>query len=301
MKRILHEDAGAEELAVARIAVFGLWLVIIAMIPVTSFPLIPSELIEPVGVMRLLPVETILGSPVLVVALKAAAIVGCLLCIAGVRRYQPVAVLTVLLLLFHDGAMRSLSGFDIHLRMAALFVAGVLAIFPAADALSLQSRGRPAPDRSSARYSSPMILASLVIALSYSLVGIRRLTEAGLEVFTGDSARVWMIGRSLQPSEYGFDAGTLLLEYPLIGSLAGFALLGSSCMEAASPLAMRFSTFRRFWILAIFAFHLGILLTMNIYFKENLFLILVFFTGVTGHVASRVRRQNHASLVRASG
>lgn len=54
---MIHEDATADRLAAARIAVFGVWFAIIAMTPVTNFALLPAEVIAPAGIMRMLPMR----------------------------------------------------------------------------------------------------------------------------------------------------------------------------------------------------------------------------------------------------
>lgn len=290
MSRLLHAGARAEELAVTRIVVFGLLLVTFVRVPLHRFADFPAALIEPRGVMRLLPMHTMLGSADLLWTLRIALVLGCVACIVGVRPYRWFAVPTVLLALFHDGAMRSLAGFDIHLRLTLLYVAAVLAVSPCVDAYAVHRRRREDGEAAGWRYAGPMLLVSLVVTVTYSLVGAHRILANGVRLFTSETATIWMVARSMQPSEYDFTAGLLLADWPLLGVLATVGMLMTSLMEAASPLALRWRLFRWGWVAAVLSFHVVVLVAMNILFAENVVLVLLLFTPFTAWVTRRAGR-----------
>ncbi len=51
-------------------------------------------------------------------------------------------------------------------------------------------------------------------------------------------------------------------------------------MEILSPLVLISTWFRRAWLAVILPFHVLTLLSMNIFFWENMILIVVFLTGL---------------------
>jgi hypothetical protein len=278
---MLHSDARAEQLAIARIVVFGLWFLIIARMRVTQFELIPEELIQPPGLMRLIPLETLLSSPTILIVLKALALVGCALCVIGFRPYVPVAVGTAILILFHDGAMKSIGGYVNHSQVVLLLVTIILAIFPAADAYSLRGSWKGGPSGERWRYATPMLISALVIAIPYCFLGVRRLVAGGVGIYTGDSMTLWAVSRSLEYSNYDFDLGLLVLENSFFPVLMAVGMLIVTFFEVVAPLTLRYGRLRVAWIAVIVSFHFVTLLTMRIFFWHNVILIFVFFTKFT--------------------
>ncbi len=78
----------------------------------------------------------------------------------------------------------------------------------------------------------------------------------------------------------GFSYGLWILENPWIEGLfkAGFFL--TTLAEVFSPLCLFSRRFRIFWLLLMIPFHFLTLFTMNIFFWENLLLLVVLFTGL---------------------
>jgi hypothetical protein len=279
---MLHSDARAEQLAIGRIVVFGLWFLIIARTRVTQFALVPEELIQPRGLMNLIPLERLLSSPTILVGLKAAALVGCALCVIGFRPYVPVAVCTALLIIFHDGATKSVGGFISHSQEVLLLIAMILAIFPAADAWSLLGRAKASPSGERWRYATPMLISALVLAIPYCFLGIRRFVVGGIEIFTDDSMTRFAVSRSLEyGGAYDFDFGLLALENSVFPVLLAIGMLIVTIFEALTPLILRYDRLRLAWIAVIVSFHFVTLFTMRIFFWENVILIFVFFTTLT--------------------
>jgi hypothetical protein len=281
---MMHADAGADRLAIARIAVFSTWFVHLAIAPVRNFALFPAEMFDPPALLRPFPVESWLSSEPTVVALKVVGLCLTAACILGVRPWRPVALTTMAVLLWHDGAMKSLQGFDNHAQVAVLITALVLAIAPAADAISIYSR-REAHDRS--RYGGPLLLAAFIMATAYTLMGLRRLVHGGLAVFTDGSIERWVAARAQQYAATNFDLGTTLLELPGAGIALVFGMLIATIAEALSLLTLRSARLRAAWLGVLVPFHLSTLLLMNIFFWENLILLAVLFTGLPERLLKR--------------
>lgn len=272
---MIHQWAPPERLAALRVAVFGIWFGRIATTPVTQYTKLPGELVEPTGLMRLLPVEWALSSPGLLVALKVAALVLCALCVVGARPWRPLAVAAVVLILLHDGGMKSIQGFVNHGQVAALYAAVILAVSPAADAWTFRRRGEP--PRGEWRHGGPLLACSLLMAVAYSLIGIRRLVWGGAEVFTDGSVLRWVVGRTLQYAAYDFEVGLLVLRWPAAGAVLAVGMLVVTVLETLSPLALRYERFRLLWLAVIGPFHVATMFLMNIFFWENLLLLAVLF------------------------
>ena len=277
---MLHSRATARDLAVARIVVFGLSFWIVATTAVQQYPRIPAELVEARGFARIIPMEELLGSLVTLRIIQGATLVGCALCVLGVRAYTPVAVATVVLLFVHDAEMKSIGAWVNHGSIGILVVGAVLAVSPAADALAL--RRRSIGEREPGRYAAPLVVAATFLTVSYSFVGARRLAVGGLDVFTIDTLERYVVSRSVMHGTYGFERlGLEMLGHPAVAwlFLAGFIV--TTAFELLSPLAITHPRFRAAWLAVIVPFHVVTLVTMNIFFLENLILILLLMAGGT--------------------
>jgi hypothetical protein len=282
---MIHEDAGADRLAIARIAVFGIWFVQFAITPVRNFTLIPPELIEPPAVLSMLPVEVWLGSASTVGALKVLGLALTTACVLGVRPWRPIALTSVLIIFWHDAAMKSVQGFDNHGQAAVLYLALVLAVAPAADTMSVHRR-RPELQAQSS-YAGPLLLGSFLMATAYTLMGLRRLVYGAATVFTDGSIERWVAARSQQYAESNFDLGIALLALPGAGAFLALGMLVVTILEAMSLLVLRSAKLRAVWLAVLVPFHLSTLLLMNIFFWENLILLAVLFTGLPERLLRR--------------
>jgi hypothetical protein len=120
----------------------------------------------------------------------------------------------------------------------------------------------------------------MLVVATYVLAGIAKLRIAGLEWIDGeqlrdkialDNARKALLGDRTAPLASTF------LEHPTL--LTGFCLL-TLAVELLSPLAL-IERVGRWWVLAAWGFHLGVVLTMNIWFIYPLagFAILPFLAA----------------------
>lgn len=283
---LLHAHAGPRELGVLRITVFALWLPHLLTTPLSNIALLPAELVEPHGLLRLAPVTHLTSSPWALTALTIAAAAGCLLGLVGSPAHRVVGAITLALLLVHEGLTRALAGYVIHGRITLLFLTAVVVIAPSADALALRS---PRGTTDDGRHAWGLIGASVVVALTYSLVGARRIVRGGVEIFTDRSLELWLVARSQQPSALGFDLGLDMVNLPGVLTLLPLLFLATSIFELLSPLALRWDRFRWPWLVAILGFHIVVTLAMSLDFRIQIVLVLVLF-GVIPWLTSRRRR-----------
>jgi hypothetical protein len=272
--RLLHDGAGTRELAILRIVVFLLWAGTILTTPLRQLARLPAELVQPRGVLRLVPAEAIAGNATMLLLVQALALAGCVACILGVGPYRVIALSTTALLVLHEGLVSSAAGFLVHSRLSLVVVTLIVALAPSAETLAVRPSGvsqggLPPP-------AQWLRIASLYVLVTYSLVAARRLA-GGAEVFTNGSLERWMVARSLQPAETGFDLGLLLLDHAVLPTLLPVAFLGTTLLELGAPLVMRSTPFRHVWTASILGFHVVVAVTMNLDFVVQSVLVLTLF------------------------
>ncbi|MCA9624638.1 MAG: hypothetical protein KC731_36695 [Myxococcales bacterium] len=143
----------------------------------------------------------------------------------------------------------------------------VLGLAPAADALSLDARGRPEPPEDSwDRYGWGLRLACAVTAATYLVAGATKLRVSGLDWVTSDLLRSYVAYDALRKAELGSTyspLGAWLTGIPSVWPvLATFSLT----MELGAPLALLGPRSAKIWVAAAWLFHLGVAATMAIAF-----------------------------------
>jgi hypothetical protein len=147
----------------------------------------------------------------------------------------------------------------------------VLALAPAADALSLDARGRPPPGEAPhARYGWAIRLMCAVTVTTYFIAGWSKLHNAGLGWVTSDTLRVYVAYDNLRKVELGAGyswTGTALAQHGwLFPPMAAMSLL----TELGAPLALLHPRVGRLWCIAAWSFHLGVVVLMAIVFHYPL-------------------------------
>lgn len=140
----------------------------------------------------------------------------------------------------------------------------VLACAPAADALALDARGRAAT-APHPRYGWAPRLMVAVAAAAYLLAGVAKLRNGGLHFVEGDTLRNLVAFDNARKAELGdvySPLGVLLLDHPRFFATMA---IGSLLLELGAPLAL-IRRVGRPWAVAMWAFHVGVLLLMAIGF-----------------------------------
>lgn len=143
----------------------------------------------------------------------------------------------------------------------------VLALSPAADALSLDARGRPpVDDAPRARYGWAIRLLCAVTVTTYFIAGWSKLQNAGLGWVTSDTLRVYVAYDNLRKLELGAGyswLGTMLAQHGwLFPPMAALSL----AVEVSAPLVLLHPRVARWWCVAAWSFHAGVLVLMAIMF-----------------------------------
>ncbi|HEY7471080.1 MAG TPA: hypothetical protein VIE68_01910 [Gemmatimonadota bacterium] len=297
----LHENATARHLAILRVWVFGMWLGDLLKDPATDLARIPFAYYKPVGILAWLPTsfwETALTEPMIRIWWGALAVL-LVLTTAGTPFYRGVALLTCALLTVYQGVIFGFTSVT-HAPLAALYVAWILALFPAADALSL----RRAPGRSTSVrvYETAILTATVLFLVTYMLVGTRRLFDGGIDIFTDGSILRYIARNTITPDHLQGSAGVRVLESPGLSTMVeiGFAIV--TIFEVLSPLCVASTWFRRAWLAVMIPFHVLSWPLLELLFLHNLLLLCVLVIDLDG-IAQRIglkRRLERRPLARGA-
>jgi hypothetical protein len=152
-------------------------------------------------------------------------------------------------------------------NLLVLYV-GVLGLTPAADALSLDRRRRtPAvAEAASCRYGWPIRLMALLCVASYLVAGIAKLKHSGLGYASDHVLSIHVAFDNMRKIELGSfysPLGVWLVPFDGVWTALGTLTL---LLELGAPVALCGGRIARSWILMMWSFHFGVLLTMMIFF-----------------------------------
>ncbi|MBI3782819.1 MAG: hypothetical protein HY270_05390 [Deltaproteobacteria bacterium] len=270
----LHAGADARTLAFVRIWVFAIWLSRLLPDCFSCLAEFSPSLFARLGILRLIPNAAVplLLRPGTLAGIQATLLVLLLLSLLGVRPYRVFASAAAILLTLYEGV---LGGFaqGTHSDLALLFVTYVLAIVPAADAVTWGSRKGSAHPAET--YAAAMIMMALLLLMTYSLVAFGRVALSSPEIFLSPTMRFYIASDILRPTRHPFLLGEWLLVHPLALWLAqvGFGLV--TVFELTAPLCLIHKRWRYAWLAVMSLFHVASYLFMNVLFLSNILLFPV--------------------------
>lgn len=269
----------AATLGIMRIVVFGLCFVYVLGAPYTQLGILPTTLHNPTALFSLLPPtwQAFLISQPGLSTVKPLLLI-CLICsVVGLRPFRLWAVSSAVLLLVFDMVYKGYAFYFWHSQFALIYCAVILAFSPCVDSYQVSSNQTPKIRRDPA-YKVVPLLIGLAVTICYALLGVRRIVEGNVAIYFDDTILNFTAVRAFEPTFFTFQVGFWPLTSPTLAVLSklGFAVV--TVFEALAPLAVVSQTFRRIWVWVILAFHVTALVTMNIWFWENVLLVLLFFT-----------------------
>ena len=261
--RYWRAPAPAARLATLRIIIggFALGYVLVRAPNLGSYAGVPEEQFSPVGV------TAILSEPLPGIAVALLPLVAALAGLAFVVgwRYQVSGPIFALLLLWVT-TYRNSWGQIFHTENLLVMHVLVLALSPAAAAISLDARHRDVVPGEDGRYGWPIRLMCLITVMTYFVTGQTKLRNAGLDWVTTDSLRNYVAYDNLRKAEladtHSLIGAELVAHAWLFKPLALFTL----AVEIGAPLAMLGGRVSRAWAAAAWCFHLGVLALMAIVF-----------------------------------
>jgi hypothetical protein len=266
---LIHEQAGPRLRRLTRLGVFGLWLAKLLLDPLWRLAALPHALYRPVGLIGLLGPRQIdaLLSPTVLTALWIATVAAIIFALTDVA-FATASTLAAFFLTLYSSTIRGF-GPAVHTDIVLLLAVYALALFAWADFFS------PRRDRHDHRAAYPLVTIVALLSLSYCLVGVNRLIGGGLEVFTGDSMRVWSIDASLRGYYFDTGVGWHVAERPWLAFMMQAGFPAVTLFEITAPLVLAWPRYRWIFIPFMLAFHLLSLVVMNIFFFDDMLLYLL--------------------------
>ncbi|MEM7138364.1 MAG: HTTM domain-containing protein [Myxococcota bacterium] len=153
----------------------------------------------------------------------------------------------------------------LHTDNLWLIHALVLAVAPAADALSVDARGAQ-PAAPHYKYGWAIRLMCWVCVFTYFLAGLAKLKNGGLGFIEGESLRNYVALDNVRKIELGsLHSPLAALLLPYAGAFQALAVV-SLVLELGAPLAMLRTRLAHVWAIGMWGFHLGVLALMAILF-----------------------------------
>jgi hypothetical protein len=277
----LHDTATAASLALARLLIAATWLGFLALEDSAVLTHFPIELFRPYGVFLLVPEAWwgVLITPVGITATKAVLVLLIVWMALGLPGARGVTVAAVGVGLLYLEYKKGFGGHWDHRELTLVYATGVLALTPAWDVMAAR-RSRAARLRGAHR--AGLLAISIVVILQYLYIGAARVFIGGPGVFMNGTLQNWIENRNLRPQPFGFDLGLLVLG-PEWSIPLDLLFLGGTLLElsAVAVLFLRPGPVKVLLVVGFAAFHLSILMLMNVNFVENVVLLLLFFDLAT--------------------
>ena len=153
-----------------------------------------------------------------------------------------------------------------HTENLLVLHAIVLGFARSADDLSIDARRNPVTSQDQSDYGWPLRLCAVLTVATYFLAGWAKLEISGLEWVTSDAMRNHVAYDNLRYDLMGsYDAplGVWLLSYGWVFKPLAVATL---IVELGAPFALLSRRIALAWAATVWAFHLGVLATMVIFF-----------------------------------
>jgi len=284
--RVIDLPASAAALGVVRIGVYATCLLMLLRSDLPMVAPLPFEWFAPWGPLLLVPDAAlrIMLTPAALWIIHLSTCGLCAMLMLGARPFKTLAWILVLLVIVHECLAKGCNGYANHAQLGLVYAMMVLALFPCADALSIRPR-RVVP---SVLHAAPMTLVPFVLGLTYMAIALRRITHGGAAIYLDETIVTYVTARSLEYSAFGFDIGLIVHEWLLLRAKMKFGFVMTTIAELAAPFVILFGwRLRLAWLAIIVPFHFLSLLTMNIFFWENVILVMLFCTGLPHWIAMR--------------
>ena len=274
---LLHNNASSAAFVFYLKFFFGIWFLRYLFDPMQDLSLLPVGYSAPVGWLNSWPgfAYEFAHSYAGLLALR----IGILVCCIGVwfgksRFYSGLigcgCITTANALARGYGHMN-------HAEIGLILITWILAIFM--TRFSREELQRPTHERNSAS-SASLVCAAIVLSLVYSLVGIARLVNGGLEFFVGDTMTNYMFKATYMNSVVDLNLNTWILSSSMLVFLVKAGTLAVTAMEVVAPICLVSKKMRYAMLLIMPGFHLGAILLFKVIFVEQL-MCLILFVSVT--------------------
>jgi hypothetical protein len=275
---VIHGAASPQTLGFVRACVYFIWLVKIVPDSVTFLGELPLSVFQPVGLLQFIPdaARPHLVDAGFLTVFKGVLVLSLVLAMAGAKPYRIVSVTAAVLLTLHQSLVRSFT-FINHQELGILFAAYALAVFPAADGFAWPASRKPTSPPHI--YGGALTSMAVLLVVPYAAIAAFRLAHGGPGIFLGDSMLYWLGSLSNLDAD-GWSLGLAVLQHPALAFMVKLSFPLTTMFELLSPLCLVWSRFRKLWIPVMVLFHCFSWFLLNIFFWENVLLILLLFTDV---------------------
>jgi hypothetical protein len=260
-----HAPAPAERLAVLRIltGLFASIYVAVRIVYFASYAKLGPQQFKPIGIVSFIDAP---ASPTFTWTIAIITVLSGAAFTAGF--YYRIAAPLFGASLLWVFTYRSSWGMIFHTEnLLCLHVLALSFVPAAADAYSLDARGRERLPNEHARYGWPIRLMCGITVLAYVVAGITKVRNSGWGWFTSDLLQNYVAYDAIRKVELGSVhsalGGYLAEHHPgIFKPLAAVSLV----MELGAPIAMFGRRFAKWWVASAVAFHAGVLAVMAILF-----------------------------------
>ncbi len=282
VRHFLGEEAAPFNLALVRVVVFSLVLIDYSPERLMAFARLNAALV--VGPVGWGPVAAHLPrGPVILATLYPLFVVFTLCAIAGAWFRWSSVLSTVMA--FYLFTLPQLWGRINHEHHVVLFAA-LLSVAPSADAMSVDAwrrwrRGESVPDPliPTRRHGAPLMVMMVLLSLAYLFPGIWKVSRAGMQWFSGENMRLFVLYKLQEGSMSGLQIWvTSRPSFLLLGAVFGVVF------ELGFVFLILWRRTRMIAVLAGVGFHVSVSLLMGIYFftLQACYVVLVDWSALLG-------------------
>jgi predicted DCC family thiol-disulfide oxidoreductase YuxK len=196
-----------------------------------------------------------------------------------------IAVLTISLLgtTFFHGVARGFGGHVNHQELIVLHSLFFLYFARSFDRLSLNNAlGKSCKTQSDPHYNSARLMLRALtfwILYTYFIIGIARLQTSDWRLYQTNAMTMYALEHSLKWNYWNFSFARNILNQPFLNFLLTASFPFATLLELSAPIGLFFRKLTLPVVVSLVIFHIGILLMMNIFFWQNLFLLVIPVSG----------------------
>jgi len=280
---MIFKRATTFHLGIARVLVFGILLLDLLVDELTALVSMPMEAFLPHGILNLLPaawMEDILTYGFL----SSFCLVYGLIVAVGLIGFGPAWLVTGLALLgtiFFQGLAR---GFGGHVNHQELIVLVSLFFFLSKRSFAAVSVNailcKASVSEEDDEISRFLLRAlSFWVLMTYFMIGVARLQTSDWRVYQTNSMTFYVVLHSAKWNYWDFSLGRNLLNQPVLEWFLRISFPVATLLEVAAPLALLVRQLVWPIVISLLLFHIAIMLTMNIFFWQNILLLFVPLLG----------------------
>jgi hypothetical protein len=278
---MIFRAATSHHLGIARAVVFGTLLVDLLLDDLPALSCMPVEAFLPHGVLRLIPSH---WWPALLAehSLRVFSLCyGVILCMGllGIGAAWFITAIALGATAYFQGLGRGFGGHVNHQELIVLHAAFFLLFRPAFDKFSVNDaiRRRPPSCCRDPDAAARFLLRCMAfwIFVTYFYIGTARLQSSDWRLYGTNLMMFYAVTHSVKWNYWDFSWARNILNQPILAWLMTASFPIATVLELAAPSAVFFR--RLVWpvVLALIAFHLSILVFMNIFFWQNLVLLSI--------------------------